>query len=471
MEVSRSLGPVDVRPRATFHPRRRLVGPFAPFRSSAAPAASSHSRPPSWGARAISSAWAPASAGHGPSTSRCSPPHQNTARCSGRRRCAALAWLLNWRASPTRCHRALAWRVVRAALHPPPASGFRHPPASRSRGWWHSSGRRTQVRLHRWTLHSSPNLSTFIPCRRPALTDNSPHPRSHSTRIEWRAAADARAGSTSSSRAHTARPHRQPPRPAASLADPRPQGGRPTTTRVHRPGVLKTRGWRINANPNLKGNLNPNPNPNPYLLPNPYPLTPNPYSNRRIHVDQECRRVARLARRHTYLAKQHDDVILADAKQLSEADFPGLAAPPSTILDQVTRRADRTAPPSTFRAARPLHSVLCTTQNPFASRSSRCHTTPSPSPLRLEEPTLFVLPVLQPPVSPTGAASSARWTRCASWTMCCAAPPPSSTAYATRAHSSCPTTRCSRAAPSSRPRRTACACASGTPPRKGYVRC
>ena len=141
---------------------------------------------------------------------------------------------------------------------------------------------------------NSPDLSTFIPCRRPALTDHSPHPRSHSIRVEWCAAADAWPGSTSSSRAHAARPHQQPPRPAASLADPRPQGGRPTTTRVHRPGVLKTRGWRIDANPNLKGNLNPNlkgnlnptltPTPTPtqpLLLPNPYPLTPNPYSNRR----------------------------------------------------------------------------------------------------------------------------------------------------------------------------------------------
>ena len=31
MEVSRSLGPVDVRSRATIHPRRRLVGSLHPF--------------------------------------------------------------------------------------------------------------------------------------------------------------------------------------------------------------------------------------------------------------------------------------------------------------------------------------------------------------------------------------------------------------------------------------------------------
>ena len=35
MEVSRALGPVDVRPRATIHPQRRLVGSFAPFRTLA----------------------------------------------------------------------------------------------------------------------------------------------------------------------------------------------------------------------------------------------------------------------------------------------------------------------------------------------------------------------------------------------------------------------------------------------------
>ena len=155
-------GPVDVRPRATIHSPRRLVGSFAPFRRSAAPAASSRSRPPSLGARAILLVWAPPSTGYGPSTSRCSPSDQNTARCTGRRRCAALACVLNRRATRTRCHRALAWRDVCTTQQSPPASGFPHPPALRSRGSLHSSGRRTQVRLHRWTLHSSPDLSTYF---------------------------------------------------------------------------------------------------------------------------------------------------------------------------------------------------------------------------------------------------------------------------------------------------------------------